>query len=153
MYKLGTIVTDKATKMRGMLTIMLINMEHGVHYRFQPSGLNPDTGETLASMWLTEGRVEDGVKVPTPALPLHVLGTNAIDTATGFGGMVTDVCLHDSGCVHLTVQPAGRKKDGSAIASEGFNYHRLSGPAFKEEREADKREKPSPNSCPVFSPV
>jgi hypothetical protein len=105
MIKLGSKVTDIATGLKGMVTNLQIEMDGQRFVRFQPRSLNPETGEPVKGMWVVEARLKGGEIVEEPELPRGVLGTEVEDEATGFCGIATSICLHISGCVHVSVQP------------------------------------------------
>ena len=82
--KLGQMVTDNVTGIKGMLTMYSEDMDNNVLYLFQPSKLNPETKEPVDRYWLSKSRVDaEDYKVE---LPLHILGTVVEDKATGFKG-------------------------------------------------------------------
>lgn len=147
--KVGSFCTDKATNLRGMVTKMHVELNRAIFYSFQPSGLNPEDGEPLKGMWVSQDRLEGGERIPMPDIPLNVLGTHAKDLATPFEGMITTMCLHISGCVHVGIQPsASHPKTGGPISAYDFDIRRVTGPAIplmsEQQREADQQKKPSP---------
>lgn len=154
MYRLGTIVKDRATGLEGMLTHFARYADGNEFYLFQPRGLNPKNGQPLKTLWVEEGRIEGGEVVPSEEMPnlyLEVLGTEVEDRGTGFKGTAVEVQLHTNGCVHFFVQPAGRQETGDAIQSCNFDIRRLVGPAIKplshEEKVESMRRHPSPEEC------
>jgi hypothetical protein len=151
--ELGSIVTEKATASRGMLTHMQVETNNTRMYLFQPNGLNPETGHPVKKMWVVEERLEGGQRIVEPELPLAVLGTKVTDIATGFTGIAVSIVLHISGCVHVNVQPRGKlDKTGAAIEECDFDIRRLKGEAIpvmtKAEIVADQKVKPSPIDIP-----
>lgn len=157
MFKLGTIVTDTATGLQGMLTHLLIEQGGSNHYSFQPRGLNPETGAPVKKIWLSPERIEKGVPVEVPiTIPMAALGTEAEDTASGFKGTVVGICLHLTGCFHVTLQPKGKlDKTGNPIEPMDFDIRRIKGPfipVFSEEQVAvDQQRKPSPGGFEPYS--
>ena len=154
--KLGTIVTDTASGMDGMLLHHVINQGGSAFYNFQPRGLSPETGAPIKSTWLVPDRIKGGI-VEDVDFPLEILGTKAADKASGFSGAIVSVTRHISGCFHACLQPYGRlEKTGGMIESEDFDLRRLKGAAIKEmsdsERAADQKKKPSPASYGSFLP-
>ncbi len=157
MIKLGSNATETATGLEGMVTHMQIEQGGETFYLFQPRGLNPETGAPVEKMWVVESRLSGVEKTATPKLPTGVLGTEAEDMASGFKGKVTSICLHISGCVHVSVQPPGKlAKTGAPVQSCDFDIRRLRGPAIpvltEDEREADQQRKPSPGEVTRYQP-
>lgn len=158
MKALGSIVTDSATGNVGMVTHMQVEIGGARWYAFQPRGLNPETGSPVDSCWVVAERLVGGEDEPEPPMPLNVLGTMVTDEASGFTGIATGICLHISGCVHVSVQPRGKlAKTGAAPKSESFDIRRLVGPAIKpmtkQERAADQLVRPSPIAITPYSPA
>lgn len=145
-FKLGQIATDTATKVKGTLTMALIDMNRSVMYSVQPKKLTDD-GIPVKAIWLAAARLEGGELIEVD-LPLDVLGTEVEDTATGFKGTAINLFLHHSGCVHVDVQPKGEAKDGNPVESRDFYIWRLKGKAIpkQSEKQLEKQqlEKPSP---------
>lgn len=122
--------------------------DYKVWYSFQPARLNPKDGTPAKRTWLTEDRIEGGIKVPVN-LPLEVLGTEAEDTITGFSGTVTSIIMHHSGCLHLELQPKGANTEtGEMRPAYDFDIRLLKGKAIPKLTEVEKKksqqEKPSP---------
>lgn len=158
MKALGSIVTDTATGNDGMVTHLQIEMGGARFYSFQPRGLNPETGSPVESTWVVPDRLTGGDDEPEPELPLNVLGTLVTDEASGFSGIATGICLHISGCVHVTVQPRGKlTKTGAAPRSESFDIRRLVGDSIKrmtkQQRAADQAARPSPVFVAPYRPT
>lgn len=154
--KLGTMVTDVAADIKGMLTGLQINMSGHQHYSFQPAGLNPETKEPIDSYWLDRDRVK-GAQMIEKDLPLEVLGTQVEDKASAFKGMAISLNHHLNGCNHFVVKPAGKiEKTGEAIKANDFDIRRLKGEAIKEmteeEQEKSEQDTPSPVSHSNFNP-
>jgi hypothetical protein len=146
--KLGTIVTDSATGVDGMLTIVAFDMDGGNLYMFQPRGLNPKTGAPVDRLILSKARVIGGEEIDVE-LPLEILGNEAEDLATGFKGTVVQVDYHINGCIHVDIKPKGIiAETGATIDSQSFDLRRLKGTKIKElsakELEESKITTPSP---------
>jgi hypothetical protein len=157
MKKLGTIVTDSATGLKGMITQFEHRMGGQQYYLLQPRALNPKDGEPVKQVWLDEPRITNGIDVPLPEYwPLEILGTHVEDEASGYAGMAIAICQHISGCIHVNVQSKGQQETGAAIDACNFDIRRLSGAALKKlsetERMASQKEKPSPGEMMSFSP-
>jgi len=152
LLKLGTRISDSATKLKGMLTHVAIGIDQHVYYLFQPEGLNPEDGQPSRRIWIVHQRVIDGERHEVD-IPFEVLGTEVRDAATGFAGMAIELQMHVSGCLHVLIQPAGVvKKTNAIIESADFDIRRCEGKAIKrltdEERERDQRAHPSPIPVP-----
>lgn len=152
-FKLGPPVTDTATGLKGMLTVMHVDMDHSRTYNFQPKGLNPESGEPIDSIWLVGTRVKGGETVTEEELnlPYSILGTEVTDKASGFTGTAVSLVLHISGCVHVNVQPDTKlKASGSLPKACNFDIRRLEGPALRKLTEQqikkDREARPSPIS-------
>src|SRR5688500_19852919 len=113
MLKLGTMVKDHVTGLKGMLTHA--NYEGGNYmYAFQPHGLNPKTQEPVDGCWIASDRIRGGVDIPTPAQfedAISVLGSEVEDQGSGFKGIAVAAIMHISGCVHVDIQPPGVVKE------------------------------------------
>lgn len=148
MLKLGTIVTDTVSQMKGMLTHYIIDTSLNENYIFQPKGLNPKDGQPVKSTWLDEKRIKDGVKDANVALPFNILGTQATDKASGYEGTIIQLTLHINGCVHATLKAKGKTEEGNSIDSVEIDIRRLKGPQIpkltKSALEKSKVNKPSP---------
>jgi hypothetical protein len=157
MIKLGSQVTETATGLPGMVTQMQVEMNQQRYYLFQPRGLNPEDGTPVKRFWCVETRISGGEIIPDVKMPVEVLGTEVEDTASGFAGVATAICLHISGCVHVTVQPKGKlAKTNAAVEAHDFDIRRLKGDAIKPmtetERQADQTAKPSPENITRYQP-
>lgn len=153
MVELGSMITDTATLLKGMLTHYVVLMGGSRRYVFQPHGLNPETGGPVDHFFIEPVRIKGGKVVPEPDLPLDVLGTQAEDLASGFSGTAIELCLHLTGCVHITLQPRGKlQKTGESVSAHGFDIRRLKGPAIKPltepQRQVSQEKKPSPMGMP-----
>lgn len=153
--KLGTIITDRVVGLKGMLTILSIDMDKNIHYLFQPGGLNPKTKEPLDSYWITEKRVIGSVK-EVILLPLNILDTLVEDKATGFKGTATTLYYYMNGCIHIDVKPKGIiKETGESVKVREFDIRRLKGKMINElsekELQASKLKNPSPEFRPDLS--
>lgn len=150
--KLGSMTSDTATGMLGMLTHMNIGLDRTPVYIFQPNAISKETGHPVASFWLAAGRLECTLLVDVD-LPLEVLGTEVRDNASGFRGMAIGVTMHINGCVHIEIQAEGTKKTGDKIDLLELDIRRLSGEAIKKMTEAeqadDEKQNPSPAPMPT----
>lgn len=156
MFKLGTMVKDSVTGLKGMLTHA--QYEGGnYNYAFQPHGLNPKTQEPVDGMWIAPDRVSGGVEISVPSQfddAISVLGSEVEDQGSGFKGIAVAAILHISGCVHIDIQPSGVVKEtGETIKRHNFDIRRLKGKAIKAlseaERERDQVQRPSPAAMPA----
>lgn len=158
MKKLGTVITDKVTGLKGMLTQFDHRLGGQQYYLLQPRALNPEDGEPVRQIWVDEPRVDGGVDVSLPDYwPLDILGSQVEDEANGYNGMAISICVHISGCIHVNVQSKGQQKNGAAVDACNFDIRRLTGPAIKKlsepEREQSQKEKPSPGEMENFTPA
>lgn len=151
MLKLGTIVKDKVSDVKGMLTHYIIDMSKNENYIFQPKGLNPQDGQPLKSTWLDGARIVDGEQADVQ-LPLEILGTEAKDKASGYKGTIIALTLHINGCVHASLKAKGKNPDGSTIDAVDIDIRRLKGDAIKQltpkELKESEKTKPSPVTIP-----
>src|ERR1051325_7946972 len=155
MFKLGTMVTDNVTGLKGMLTHYHVEGD-SQNYSFQPHGLNPKTQEPVEGMWIAPDRIRDGVESPVPSQfksAINVLGSEVQDQGSGFKGIAVAAILHISGCVHLDIQPPGVVKEtGEPIKRHNFDIRRLKGKAVKQmsaaESEVHQEQRPSPAPMP-----
>lgn len=153
MYKLGVMMKDKASGLKGCLVNMQVcgsGSVRNVFYNFQPAKLNEETGAPADLSWITADRV-DGEECPDPELPLDALGTEAQDIITGFKGMVVALRLYMNGCVHLNILPSGSEpKTGKMMSEHNFDIRRLRGSKIPKLDEAglirSRKEKPSPEA-------
>ena len=153
MWKLGTMVKDKVTGMRGMLTHLMSEGDNRI-YLFQPHGLDPETGEPIRSIWIDPDRVLNGQEVRDTYLALEVLGTEVEDEASGFKGTAVATYLHINGCLHIDVQPAGTTKNGGIIKRQDFDIRRMRGKAIKflSESDLDESKQRTPSPAPFTRP-
>ena len=152
MIKLGAMVTDKVTGIKGMLTMFSVDMNNNQNYLLQPAGLNPEDKKPLESFWITEKRIVGG-EIVHVFLPMEILDTQVEDKATGFNGTAIGLFYHLNGCVHVQVKPKGViEKTGQAISAVEFDIRRLKGAAVEvlseEKLESSKQETPSPEFHP-----
>ena len=152
MIKLGTMITDKVTGIKGMLTMYQVDISDNKHYLFQPAVLNPEDRQPAKSFWVTEKRVIGGEET-TVVLPLEILDTQVEDKATGFNGTAIALYYHLNGCIHIEIKPKGIiEKTGESIKPVEFDIRRLKGIAIKEmdsnEFEKSKVKTPSPEFHP-----
>jgi hypothetical protein len=155
--KLRSLVADTTTRLVGMVTHYQVEMNGNAYYRFQPKGLNPETGTPVDGLWLVENRLDGGKRVDVE-LPMQVLGTEVEDLASGFKGTAIALVLHTTGCVHVQVQPKGTlPKTGAPIAAQDFDIRRLKGNAIpvltEEEEDADIKRRPSPSPVTAYRPA
>lgn len=152
-FKLGMMVEDSITKVKGMLTHLSVDMDKGLKYIFQPRGLNPKTGKPVDIMFLDTARVKGGTEIELE-LPMSILGTKAEDMATGFKGKVVTIWYHINGCLHVELKPEGTNEDtGATFDAHEFDIRRVKGekiPVFTEEKLQESiKFKPSPVTKPV----
>jgi hypothetical protein len=148
MFKLGTIVTDSVSGTRGMLTHVMCAMNASLQYVYQPSALHPKTLQPVSRVLLNPARVEGGEEIEVE-IPLHLLGTQAEDLATGFQGTIVELVMHINGCIHVEIKPSGTNPEtGSTIEAHEFDLRRLKGDAIEplegEALEQSRKNKPSP---------
>ncbi len=124
--KLGTMITDKASKVEGMLTHRTINMDGMVEYICQPKSLKK-TGKPANLIQLSAARVEGGVWIDLD-VPIQILGTIAEDRASGLKGMIVDIVYHMDDCIHASIKPEGFNEDGNTHDSSEMDIRRLIGP-------------------------
>lgn len=146
--RLGTMVTDTISNTKGMLTHMQVHIGGHREYIYQPSGLNPNNGQPVDRIWLTEPRIKGGEFEETE-IPIEILGSEAEDIATGFKGKVVSLVYHLNGCLHVEIKPEGTNRlDGSTIAACEFDIRRVKGEAIKplspKKLEKSIKERPSP---------
>ena len=158
MYQLNAMVTDIGTGLLGMLTHLNIEMNQTRVYRFQPRGLNPETGAPVSALWIVPERIKGGITVPEPELPLQVLGTDVEDIATGFKGTATALVLHATGCLHIAIQPKGKlKSTGAPADGHDFDIRRVKGSALKpmtaKQVKKSQDKDPSPIEAPTYKPA
>lgn len=154
MKKLGTIVTDGVTGLKGMLTHLQTEMNGDEFYAFQPKGLDKKTLLPLDSIWLVENRIEGGQDVE---MPIHIveqiddiLGTEVEDKASGFGGTAICSTYHLNGCLHFDIQPKGTNPEtGKIIDRVNFDVRRLRGPLIKQEENEEESKKTNPSPAAI----
>lgn len=148
--------TDRATKLKGMLTHWIMRLDGNVEYIFQPAGLTED-GQPQKKMFLCAARLDVSSDISSSdyeevEIPFEILGTQVTDKASGFTGMAIEFIRHTNGCFHVMVQPSGLTKDGKPIASVDFDLRLLEGDKVprltREERQESERKRPSPNGLP-----
>lgn len=145
----NTIVKDKVSGMKGMITHLHILMGNQILYAFQPRGLHPKSGKPVKVQLLVEANFDADTPRQDIEIPVEVLGTNGEDTATGFKGQIIELTIHPNGCVHVSIQPQGVSDDtGGAHEACDFDLRRVKGPAIKamneQEIKEDQKKKPSP---------
>ena len=149
LIELGSMVTDTATGIKGMLTHYRMEMNNQYWYAFQPSSLHPDTGLPVNSTWIVESRIKGGTDIIGIELPTDIIGSEVEDLATGFKGTVISMILHLNGCIHVDIQPKGvNSKTGAAMEIENLDIRRLKGKKIpkltKEELRSSRQKDPSP---------
>lgn len=151
MIKLGSKVLDVATGLNGMVTHLHIEMDGETRlYNFKIPGVNNTTGEPLRGKFVVGSRLQGGEMIDEPDdMPFHILGTPVKDEASGIEGIATAICLHISGCVHVSVQRPGlHGKSGEPYPATDCDIRLLTGPAIKpltsEEVKESHRTRPSP---------
>ena len=150
MLKLGTKVKDKSTNQEGMLTLMQVEQNNNIYYYFQPRGVSPKHGEPLEGRWIVDSSIEDGIEVTPPYLPIDILGSYAIDNASGYKGNITSLRLHINGCVHVSLQSTQiLTETGTVPLSVDFDIRRLSGEKIDNMTEEEKEESQLKNPSPV----
>jgi hypothetical protein len=152
--KLGQIIKDEITGIKGMLTILVVDIDKNVHYFFQPSQLNPETEEPVDRYWVTESRFKNPEFVEYD-LPLQVLNTQVEDLATGYKGTAITLYHYLNGCDHFEVKSKGTlKKTGASVKAQEFDIRRLKGDAIpkltEKELTESQKSKPSPESHTVL---
>lgn len=148
MLKLGTLVFDRATGLRGTLMSACISGDGKCYYTFQPQGLSAE-GDTAPRAGLDESRIMDGKQADTDP-PLDLIGTEAQDTVTGYKGVITHLVYHVNGCVHAVVVAKGKnKKTGGMNEDKEFDLRMLKGKSIEKlnaaELAASRKKNPSPS--------
>lgn len=154
--KIGTACKDRATGIEGVITHWRADMDHYIHYVFQPKGLNPKTKQRLKTSFLELGRLQ----LPEDCFeeveaPLGVIGSIATHDATGFTGVVVSAVQHPHGCFHIWIQPPGTlEESGEGIDPDDFALTACSGEKIPSktpaEKKDDERKKPSPHGDTAF---
>jgi hypothetical protein len=148
LIKMGGVVKDSATGLKGTVRVIHIDMDDRVQYLVQPRGLNDD-GQPVNGFWAAGQRLSGG-GADMQQIP-WVLGGHLRDTITGFAGMAVGLYLHESGCTHVDIQPPGTTKAGDPVPAMDFDIRRLKGKALEVEKPekvaASKAEKPSPSGA------
>lgn len=148
--KLGTVCTDKATKLKGTVTHWLCNMGKRIDYLFQPEGLNPEDGQPVKKIILEEERL--GVSpeyFEEVEIPFEILGTHVTSKASGFSGMAVEFVRHINGCFHVVIQPSGvLNKTNSPVLKTDFDLRECTGDMItkmdEEQLKTSKENTPSP---------
>lgn len=144
---LGYEATDKITGLEGVITAKALFLYGPTRYELLPTKLQDK--RPADSVWLDEGRIEQGKKrvIEVPPVPITVqLGDKAKDTLTGFEGIVSGVFVFANGCVRVEITPKALK-DGKPIDPAVFDEQRLLPKASKAERGGDR-----PGPTPYRSP-
>lgn len=156
--KIGSVVTDKITNLKGMVLHCQIASDESLFYNFQPRKINPETQLPVNSFWVTEDRIRtDDTEFKDYDIPLDAFGTIVEDTASGLKGKILYFIIHISGCVHATVQPTSvNKKTNELVNALDIDIRRLKGKALpdltEKEIEQSQEDKPSPISVMRYTP-
>lgn len=156
--KLGTVLTDKATKMEGTLTHLIVGMDRKAEYLLQPRRLN-DEGQPVLKLFIPEERMNGYKESDFHSLevPFEILGSQVTDKASGFSGMAVRLVYHINGCFHAEIQPEGvNAKTGSCVETRDFDLRGCEGekiPTFATPEDVEKSQKvrPSPTGDKIPS--
>lgn len=153
-YKLGTIVKDKASTTDGMLTHLVIHIGGNLEYIFQPKGLNPKTRAPVERIIVQGARIQNGEELEMDMTYANaILGTQGEDF-TGFKGIILNLVYHINGCIHIGIKPEGVSEDtGNTYDPQEFDIRRVKGEAITPLTEEELRksivETPSPEGQPL----
>lgn len=156
--KLGTVCTDRATKLEGTLTHWVIDMDKRVDYIFQPKGLD-ENGLPVKKLLFGIGRLEvKETDFETVDVPFDILGSQVTDKASGFTGMAVQFIRHINGCFHVGIQPEGIvERTKLPISLCEFDLRQCTGEKIAElsgtELAQSKRDRPSPESGTFIHPL
>lgn len=148
--KLGTVCSDKATKLSGTLTHWIYDMSGNINYLFQPKALDEE-GQPVQHLYLEEERLNlKSTDFEEVEIPFEILGTIATDKASGFTGMAVSFVRHINGCFHIAIQPKGLlSKGNSPIRKTDFDLRSCTGKMIeklsKEKLKESKEDTPSPS--------
>jgi len=105
--KLGTVCTDRATKLKGTLTHWSLDMGGGTCYLFQPKGLDENM-QPVKKIALELARLEvQETDFEMVMVPFEILGSIVENKPSGFKGMAVEFVRHVNGCFHVVIQPEG----------------------------------------------
>lgn len=147
--KVRTLCKDTATGAKGMITHVVILLDHSIHYVFGPAGLNED-GVPLDMKLLTAAQLSskdyDDIEVP-----VEILGSTLTDDASGYTGTAIELWMHPNGCFHVMIQSKGRAKDGEMVKPKDFDIRQCSGAKLTKVSEAvkERSRKVSPSPAPM----
>lgn len=145
--KPGTVTTDMATGLLGMVIIARFFGADNVLYIFQPQGINTKTGRPVMSYLIEKARLQDAPECEID-IPLDIIGTHVTDTGTGLEGIAIGFSVHQSGCVHVDIQPSGRLDSNEPKPVTNVDILRLEGENIpkqtEEEKEEQRQKSPSP---------
>lgn len=151
-FTLGDMVKDTVSDTEGMLTHLILDMDGGSRYIFQPKGLNPKTLQPVERISLDKSRIL-GATEEEVDLPIDILGKPGEDVATGFKGTIIGLIYHINGCLHVDVKPKGTLPDsGDTVQAHEFDIRRMiidgKKPLSKFELKKSIKEAPSPDGYP-----
>lgn len=159
LFELESLITEKHSKLEGMLTHAWILPDDSIRYIFQPRGENPEEGGPVKGMLLDPTQVPEDTPKKGYEVPKELLNRVCVDRGSGIKGTVTILDLHLDGCVHAAIQPSGTvAKTGDPHNQHHFDLRRLdyedgSRVIPKEERKevAEKpvQERPSPSKSVI----
>jgi hypothetical protein len=166
-FRLGDQFFDLATNVHGSITHLSINMEGHVNYIFQPTGLNKETRQPLATIVVERSRLQrvsqsgsQEVEEVEIEIPFEVLGSQVTHDATGFTGTAILLVYHINGCFHVMIQPHERVPNtGELVKPRDFAYIACSGDQIRKltakEVQREKKDRPSPddgfqNATPAY---
>lgn len=149
--KLGTVCSDRATKLEGTLTHWTINADEHINYLLQPKGLDQ---KGLPKDRLIVGPSRLKVKesdFETVNIHFEILGTQVKNTTSGFKGMAIGFIRHLNGCFHVTIQPEGTNPTtGLPVDAYDFDLRECTGEMIdklsKKKLAKSKESTPSPTS-------
>lgn len=146
--KLGIPNMDLFSSVAGSAVFASIRGDGSQTVWFQPRGEGDEkTGELPDCYNLDPARLKDQT-MEEVEIPDDVIGTEAEDEVTGFRGTISRIIVHQTGCVHLEIQPAGALPNGALKPAYNFSILRLMGKALpkktKAEVKKEKKTKPSP---------
>ncbi len=153
LYKLNSVVEDKATGVKGSPTHLVYDCDGRPSYIFQPKLLDPEDGHPVPHYHLEPSRAigsESDLMEYNP--PLEVIGTEVTEKNTGFAGMAVGLVLHVDGCVHVVIQARGVvAKNNHVIKRRDVSILRLEGPAIPvlNEQQKDEVRQKTPSPDPV----
>ncbi len=148
--KLGTKCRDNALKLNGTITHWIMDCDHHVSHLFQPLGLD-DEGRPLKKYYVSIARLNlENTDFEEVEVPIEVLCTDVTNKTSGFKGMAISLVQHTSGCLHVTLQPAGvSEKTRQPVDVAEFDLRECEGEKIQvltpTEKKESQKEKPSPD--------